>query len=96
MFGLLSIQKLLFTVLAIAIVWYGFKWYARIQANKGTRDKERIRGRRGGGGVAGSGRSRAAEPARNTEEMIKCPVCDVYVAAGSAVSCGRGDCPYPG
>ncbi len=28
------------------------------------------------------------------EDMQKCPVCGVYVAAANPASCGRADCPY--
>ena len=30
----------------------------------------------------------------DAEDMVECPVCGEYVAANSAASCGRDDCPY--
>ena len=30
----------------------------------------------------------------DAEDMIECPACGEYVAANSAASCGRDDCPY--
>ena len=87
MFGF-SIQKLLFTILVVALVWYGFKWLARVQ-------ERRAEG--GGGAKAPSRRKRdRAAPADAVEDMVACGVCGTFVAQRGARSCGRGDCPYPG
>ncbi len=88
MFGF-SLQKLIFTALAIAAVWYGYKWLGRVQEIRAQRVKqERVKPRRSPG---------APEvDAAGAEEMKKCPVCEAYVAARGAVSCGREGCPYPG
>ena len=88
MFGF-SLQKLLFTILVIAIVWYGFKMIARIQERRSEGDAasrrapSRRRRRRGGA---------AAE----AEEMVACALCGTFVPARNARSCGRDDCPWPG
>ncbi len=80
MFGF-SIQKLLFTAMVIAAVWYGFKWVARVQAQR--READRLdRNSRGGPGA--------------TEEMVQCSTCEAFVASRGARSCGRDNCPYPG
>ncbi len=91
MFGF-SIQKILFTVAAIAIIWWGFKWLGRVQAQKKelAREKARRMKREGTRGSSAKG----AEPA--VEEMIECPECGVFVAASGARHCGKADCPYPG
>jgi len=87
MFGF-SLTKLLFTAFAIAVVWYGFKWMGRVQEQRIQRARAKPSQSPG-----------AASPppgAEEAEEMIKCPVCEAYVTARGAVSCGREGCPYPG
>ena len=81
MFGF-SLTKLLFTAAIIAAIWYGYKWIGRIQAMRAA------------GGKLDGNRPRPGPPA--VEDMIRCPVCDSFVTASAAVSCGREDCPYPG
>ena len=90
MFGF-SLQKLLVLAAVVGAVWYGFKLVSRLQearkleaeAQAGNR---RSAARRGAGGAKGTNAA--------TEEMVQCPVCQTYVAARSASSCGRPDCPY--
>jgi len=85
MFGF-SITKLLFTGIAVFLIWNGFKWYTRMQENRdlGTRKRP----------AAQAASNRTAQV--DAEEMIKCPVCETYVSSTSAVSCGKSGCPYPG
>ncbi len=86
MFGF-GVGKLLFTVLVVAAVWYGFRYFTgknSILARKGDKD---------GGNVGGGG---AGKPQVDAEDLSACPVCGTYVRTGDASSCGRGDCPYPG
>ncbi len=92
MFGF-SIAKLLFTIIAVLAVWHGFKWFTRIQQVR-TDNQSRVGKRGNPAGYAPS--ARAGDFSTDAEEMIKCTVCDTYVSAGSAVSCGRDGCPYPG
>ncbi len=90
MFGF-SLPKLIFTIVAVLAVWHGFKWFTRYQedrlANRGNVRKS---------ASPSAPRARAPEPEFDSEEMIKCPVCETYVSASAAVSCGRNGCPYPG
>ena len=86
MFGF-SIQKLLFTILVIVIVWYGFKLLARVQ------DRRREEGAAGRTRVKRRSATRAPADA---EDMEACARCDTFVAVRNARSCGRDDCPYPG
>ena len=87
MFGF-SLQKLLLLAAVIGAVWYGFKLVSRLQKNRELearrqgREPKRRRWTRSSGA--------AAEP----EAMIQCPICETYVAAKGARSCGRDDCPY--
>ena len=89
MFGF-SLTKLVFTVLVVMAVWYGFKWVSRLQQVREAQARESLR--RGGP----SAPRHANPPAGDAEDMVKCKVCDSYVTANGAVSCGRSDCPYPG
>ncbi len=86
MFGF-SLQKLLFTILIIAIVWYGFKMLARLQER---RDSEKTLRR------APSNRGRDKDKPADAEDMVACATCGAFVPARRARSCGRDDCPYPG
>lgn len=36
---------------------------------------------------------KSAKKGGGAQNMVLCPVCETYVAAGAA-SCGRDDCPY--
>ena len=85
MFGF-SIQKLLFTVAIVLIVWYGFKIIGRLDKKRKAQIKAHRRQR-------GSS-SRVAQP--TTEDMVACVVCGTFVTSRGIKSCGREDCPYPG
>ncbi|MCP5372523.1 MAG: hypothetical protein H6907_12405 [Hyphomicrobiales bacterium] len=95
MFGL-SLTKILFTIIAVAAIWYGFKWLNRVQDNRDARPRGRVNG--GGRPKARGGPSRAAPEAADpdVEDMVACPTCGDFVTARGARSCGRDNCPYPG
>jgi uncharacterized protein len=110
MFGL-SLNKILFTVVALAVVWFAFKWLGRVKAHREA--EARLPHRGGGGGSSASrgpvedlldrfgfGPKGTSETSRTeaatVEEMVKCPACSDYVAANRPTNCGRKDCPYPG
>jgi uncharacterized protein len=88
MFGF-SFTKVVVLVAVVAIIWFGFRWFERWQ--KETREREEKRAARlgGGGGRVPPG------AAPQAEEMTACRVCGTYVAAGSARSCGKPNCPFP-
>jgi hypothetical protein len=93
---MLSLSKLLLLAVVIALVWFGWRWVARVQAI----GRARTEARRDGAAPTGAGRrdgspfsARAASP-NDAEDMEKCPECGAYVAPRSAVSCGRSACPY--
>jgi uncharacterized protein len=77
MFGA-GFGKLLFLVLIVVAVWYGWKYVERAAV---IRHEQRRRA------------SREAGASLTAEEMTKCRVCGSYVAKGAA-SCGRPDCPF--
>ena len=85
MFGF-SITKLVFTVIIVVVVWQAFKYFTRVQ------DQREKRSRVDGGQ---SGKSQAGKSQPGVEDMVKCSVCESYVARGSQ-SCGQEGCPFRG
>lgn len=79
-----SISKVLFTVIIVAAVIYGWKWMNRVQ----LRQREEARRFRE--------EERRPRPAVEAVDMTRCRTCGDYVPAKGAKSCGRSDCPYPG
>ncbi len=75
----------------IGAVWYGFKFFGRLEGARGKVEKA---ARAAADRVAGG----RAEPAAqdNAQDMERCETCGDFVAQGSASSCGREACPYPG
>jgi hypothetical protein len=89
----MSIGKLLLLALIILVVWYGFKYVARVEAvrqNRRAQTQRRGGGNIGGGNFGGGGRA-AAKP---VEDLVKCRQCDAYVAAEGAANCGKPQCPW--
>ena len=79
----LSFGKVLLLAALIALVWYGFKYLSRVEAVRRSLREELQR------------RQASAKPTTlQAEDLVKCAVCDAYVAARSATSCGRPDCPW--
>ena len=81
----LSVGKLLFLAIVIAVVWYGFKYAARVEAIKRSVREEVARRH------AASG---ARPPARSVEDLVKCAQCGAFVAAVGAGNCGKPQCPW--
>ena len=86
MFGF-GIQKLLLLALVIGAVWYGFKFFGRLD---GSRRRVEKAARAAVDKAAGP----RAEPA--AQDMERCETCGDFVAQGSATACGREACPYAG
>jgi uncharacterized protein len=86
MFGL-SFTKLLVLAVLILIVWYGFKYAARIEAVKQAVRAEALRRRQPGGAEMRS-------TARPVEDLVKCRQCGSFVAAQGAANCGKPQCPW--
>ncbi len=87
MFGF-SPNKLLFTVLVIAAIWYTFKWLNRFQAGQQRRSQSPSQAQ---------GNTSQPEPKANDvayEELVACPKCGDYVVADKKSGCGKEACPY--
>lgn len=79
-----SLGKILVLVAIIAVVWYGFKAYARRSQSVG---RDQTSGRVG---------HKGSESADETiQDMETCSVCGTFVPNKSARACGREGCPYP-
>jgi hypothetical protein len=85
MFGL-SVTKLLLLAILVLIVWYGFKYAARVDAVKQALRAEALR--RGG--------REARAPKRPVEDLVKCQRCGAFVAAQGTANCGKPQCPWGG
>ena len=71
MFGF-SLPKLLVLIALIAVVWYGFKAYGRVNRKRQAQTKQ-------------AARNKASEIA--TQDMIQCPKCRAYTASLESHSC---------
>ena len=85
MFGF-SLAKLLVLAAIIGAVWFGFKYYTRIEAKRAA---DRLKS-----GQRRPRRSAKRESVEDAETMVQCPVCKVYQPAGDTAPCDRADCPY--
>ena len=94
-----SLQKLLVLALLVGAVWYGFKFFGRLDESRKRVEKmaKKVAAKaaeRAAGTDHGAATEPAAEPA--AQDMERCETCGDYVAAAAAGSCGREACPYPG
>jgi hypothetical protein len=81
----LSLGKLLVLAALIAIVWYGFKYAARVEAiRRGVQEEIARR----------QAATRPRAPTRRVEDLVKCPQCGAYVASEGATNCGKPGCPW--
>lgn len=78
MFGL-SLPKLLFTAVVVAVIWYGFKL---LQARIDRRDAPSAR--------APKRREESAAPEDEVQDLVRCAGCGAYVLPKSrCAGCGR-------
>jgi len=90
---MLSFSKVLLLALVIGAVWFGWRWFQRVDAVR----RAHLRRQAAPQSAAAPRRDTQPEPARadaDAEDMEKCPECGAYVAPRSATSCGRTGCPY--
>ena len=88
MFGLPSFQKPLVLAIAIAIVWYGFKFLGRLKETRAAEARKRDLNSEDRGNPA------AVREQLDVEETVQCPTCGSYVPAQGARNCGKTGCPY--
>lgn len=85
MFSIPSLGKIIVLVAIVAVVWYGFRWFSQLDHARKRAERQQPAARK----TADAGTARTG-----VEETVRCPVCDAFVAARGATSCGRPDCPY--
>jgi uncharacterized protein len=81
MFSLPSFPKLFLIVAVIAAVWW---WFRRPAEQSPTRSEGQSRN--GAKAKAGAG---ATAKQKAIEDLVKCPRCGTYIAAGSGCSCDK-------
>lgn len=93
-----SFSKLVVLLLAIAAVWFGFKYAGRLQTRRAARawahdaiERRRKAGRRR---KHPGDDAKPAAPATDAADLSLCPACQAYVPARGTSNCGRPDCPY--
>jgi len=79
-----GVGKLIVLAALIGIVWYAFKYAARIEAIKRDVRAE----------VARREAARRGSAARAVEDLVKCAQCGAFVAARGAQNCGKPNCPW--
>ena len=79
----LSLGKLLVLAIIIAVVWYGFKYKARVEAIRRSVREEIARRQ-----------ASPRPPSRSVEDLVKCPKCGAFVASVGATNCGKAGCPW--
>ncbi len=77
--------KLIFTVLVVYVIWFSFKNWARIQAAYKEVQDEKDRA----AGIAPQGKSKSKPRQPVVQDLVPCPKCGAYVAAGTACSCEK-------
>ena len=87
MFGL-SLPKILLLVLLVLVAWYGVKWFGRTRRAARSEGKNPL--------FRFFFRDAPQRPPMVAEDTVRCRTCGTYLPTKTAVSCGRGDCPFPG
>lgn len=77
--------KILLTIIAVALIWFGFKYVTRMAELKARRAKQ--------DSSAGQPKFAPVEDGESVQDLIKCPSCSTY-RSSKLSSCGRSDCPY--
>ena len=82
MFGF-SLFKLFILVVVLAVIWYGFKFLGRLEKYRKVK-------------LVASKTSENENLAQNMDagDMIRCPICGIYVAVDNSMDCGQRNCPY--
>ncbi|WP_299439300.1 hypothetical protein [uncultured Rhodospira sp.] len=93
MFGV-SLGKVLFTVLVVAVVWGAFKYYSRALGGSSSKDRPSLRQRVEKAAqdavrkrMSERGEGSGAPPA---EDLVRCPNCGAWHAPGARCDCGYG------
>lgn len=72
-----SLSKLLVLAALVAAAWYGLRWVQRRQHLQRSAERDRVE----------------EDRASAAQDLVACPRCGVFVAAGAGRACDRPDCP---
>lgn len=89
-----SFSKILLLALVIGAVWFGWRWFQRVDAVRRDQLRRPAAPQPAPRRDSAAEAPRAASQGASAEDMEKCPECGAYVAPRSATSCGRAGCPY--
>lgn len=73
--------KVIFTVLVVYVIWFSFKNWARIQA--AYKEVQDEKDREAGANI----KAKPRQPV--VQDLVPCPKCGAYVAAGTTCSCEK-------
>jgi len=76
----LSLPKILFTILVVVAVWYGFKWVNRLQDQRGRKKSVSPK--------------HAKAQDTDYEDLTACKTCGDFGLAVGRPACGRVGCPF--
>ena len=93
MFGF-GLQKLLLLAVIVGAVWYGSKFFGRLDVSR--RKVEKAARAAADRVTRGGGAQDTAAQDTTAQDMERCETCGDFVAQGSATACGREACPYIG
>lgn len=80
--------KFLLTVAVVTAIWFGFKYFGRLQDMKAKREAKAVRGSKP------HAPDRADADNGDVQDLVQCRVCSTWQPGRSARACGRKDCPY--
>lgn len=78
--------KILLTIVAVAVVWFGFKYLQRMAELRARRDSARA-------SSADRPRFEPVADGESVQDLVKCPVCSTF-RSPKLGPCGRERCPY--
>jgi hypothetical protein len=70
-----GLNEIILLAIIVAALWYGLRWQRRLVAER----KERVRARRKA--------KSDTKPEKGVEDMVECPRCGIYYAAGMPHQC---------
>lgn len=85
MFGFPTIPKFLVLVAVIALVWFWARRSALQQRSNQGGGQAAPRPAAGKGQASGTANAKQ----KSIEDLVKCPSCGTYIAAGSTCGCGK-------
>lgn len=86
---MISLVKLVFTVLVIYAVWFIFKYRARIAAAHRSVMADKAKEQNSAQARADADAATRKPGTPLAQDLVPCPKCGAYIAAGTACSCEK-------